>query len=120
MNQSEIDDAIEAEVKRLIVEERVRQQIEEGYTVEHDRAHGSSALLLAGISYLTSTNLIWPWDDSLFKQTTRKRDLVKAGALIMAAAEIKKDDTLDMLLTANLAAVIMELSIIIQEEVNNA
>lgn len=36
---------------------------------------------------------IWPWDEHWWKSTTRRRDLVKAGALV--AAEIERIDRLN-------------------------
>lgn len=30
---------------------------------------------------------VWPWDESWWKPTNRRRDLVKAGALILAEIE---------------------------------
>lgn len=34
--------------------------------------------------YLTAAMKLWPWDQSWFKPKDRRRDLVRAGALIVA------------------------------------
>ena len=90
----------------LIAQERQRQIEEEGWTVEHDAQHSNGELVLAAMCY-ASTYLkdksgptiffksktcpaMWPWDEKWWKPSPddRKRELVKAGALI--AAEIDR------------------------------
>lgn len=70
-----------------ITAERTRQQTEEGYTFEHDSGHGARVLILAGRAYATDGRVSWPFNDG-WKPTTRVRDLVKAGALFLAARDI--------------------------------
>lgn len=77
-----------------VVAERQRQQSAEGWTPEHDDQYGKSQLLWASSCYLLNTiqpfNRIpmdWPWDSSWWKPTNPRRDLVKAGALIIAEIE---------------------------------
>jgi hypothetical protein len=36
---------------------------------------------------LEGTPLFWPWEASWFKPSTARRDLIKAGALILAEIE---------------------------------
>lgn len=77
----------------LIVEERNRQRLQEGYTLEHDLNHTVADLTSAALAYVfnaegeSMARHIWPWDKSSFKPTTPVRDLVKAGALIAAAID---------------------------------
>lgn len=85
-----------------IAAERQRQIEAEGWTAEHDDKHDSGELAEAaacyargstGINYIErlgmrghvqSRRVVWPWDLSWWKPTDRRRDLVKAGALIVA------------------------------------
>ncbi|TIV60311.1 hypothetical protein [Mesorhizobium sp.] len=94
-----------------IAAERRRQVGDEGLTLEGDdkyqrgelaRAAGIYAVIAGGdmTDYRNATGgyslndilrglmeHYWPWDKSWFKPTTRRRDLVKAGALIVAEIE---------------------------------
>lgn len=85
----------------LIAAERTRQVEAEGWTPEHDAAHGHGVLAAAARCYATPEGmglryrpdrvpLDWPWDARFWKPTPddRVRELVKAGALI--AAEIDR------------------------------
>jgi len=86
----------------LIARERHRQVSVEGYTTEHDDAHGAEPLIHAARSYATAAAiavrnatlppgmvpLTWPWHRSTWKPTgDAVRDLTKAGALIAAAID---------------------------------
>jgi hypothetical protein len=85
-----------------IAAERKRQIEEEGWTAEHDDQHDSGELAASAACYAISatpydiTNpangifpYLWPvtWAKSWWKPTNRRRDLVKAGALIVAEIE---------------------------------
>lgn len=86
-----------------IVAERKRHVEVEGWTPEHDDEHHRGQLALAASVYAYAGSLesgqnmvlktsdiihrLWPWDWSWFKPTDRRRDLVKAGALIVADIE---------------------------------
>ena len=79
----------------LIVEERMRQITEEGWTAKHDDQHTEGELALAGACYAVSCyrifhffNEFWPWDMKWWKPAGPIRNLTKAGALI--AAEIDR------------------------------
>jgi hypothetical protein len=79
----------------LIVEERERQIGQEGWNANHDDAHGNGELVDAAICYAlaytsraTNRRWRWPWEGRWWKPSDRKRNLVKAGALI--AAEIDR------------------------------
>lgn len=87
-----------------VVAERVRQYMHEGWTPEHDdQEHQNFELGKAAAAYLghavnkDATRKahaarsfppgIWPWHRDWWKPTTRRRDLVKAAALIIAEIE---------------------------------
>lgn len=77
----------------LIDEERSRQIQDEGWTPEHDDGHQHGELAKAAACYATPEESrfmlgrhIWPWDEAWWKPEPhdRIRELVKAGALIVA------------------------------------
>lgn len=78
----------------LIKAERERQIQEEGYTVGHDAGYSKDDLVLAAVCYALPSRLRpaddppngWPFDNEEWKPTPddRIRELVKAGALIVA------------------------------------
>jgi hypothetical protein len=73
-----------------IVAERKRQIEAEGWTPEHDDAHVDGALAKAATCYASVFPLApsyWPWDLQWWKPTSRRRNLIKAGALIVAEIE---------------------------------
>ena len=83
----------------LIAEERMRQIEKEGWTPEHDAKHNHHELARAAACYATPGYLRtiingrpfgWPFSKNWWKPSPRdrKRELVKAGALI--AAEIDR------------------------------
>lgn len=89
-----------------ILRERERQEIEEGWTLEHDDAHRSAELAQAAAAYALNCcddqdspalrfygAEIWPWSSDWWTPSADpRRDLIKAGALI--AAEIDRLDRL--------------------------
>lgn len=80
---------------RDLVIERKRQVNVEHYTPEHDDEHTDGSLAQGAEAYLVAYSgdpetEIWPWQADLFKPDGRKfsrRDLIKAGALIIAELE---------------------------------
>lgn len=77
-----------------VASERRRQRSIEGWTSEHDDAYQNSELAEAAACYAInahnqgfSTPEHWPWDPEWWKQSGARRDLVKAGALILAEIE---------------------------------
>lgn len=85
-----------------VLAERQRQISAEGWAPEHDDAHDNHELAIAAACYAAPgskdgfpvcerpRNAIlrfWPWSRNAWKSTTRRRDLVKAGALILAEIE---------------------------------
>ncbi|HBB0684182.1 TPA: ead/Ea22-like family protein [Escherichia coli] len=79
-----------------VVAERQRQQSVEGWMPEHDDEHCNGELAMAAVCYINETGTVnrnggkpwgWPWDASWWKPNARRRNLVKAGALILAEIE---------------------------------
>lgn len=89
-----------------VLAERRRQVVEEGWTPEHDDAHTDGSLARAAACYAEGPSgrsrvevwgqrkvlvpVIWPlsWSALWWKPSeNRRRDLVKAGALILAEIE---------------------------------
>ena len=85
-----------SQAARDVLAERERQQFVEGWTPEHDDKHPQDALAEAGACYAVGYDhecrrnilgALWPWGDSWWKPKDRRRDLVRAGALILAEIE---------------------------------
>lgn len=85
-----------------VLAERQRQISFEGWTPEHDDKHSDGEMALAASSYALYAHkrpiapaipYNWPWEPEWFKQQGARRDLVKAGALILA--EIERLDRAD-------------------------
>ncbi|MHC0506361.1 hypothetical protein [Achromobacter aegrifaciens] len=80
---------------RDILAERQRQICAEGWTPEHDDAHADEQLALAAACYalpqgdyeIPDPPEFWPWDASWWKPGDRRRELTKAGALVLAEIE---------------------------------
>jgi len=79
-----------------ILAERERQVTAEGYTPYHDDRHELGQLAEAAACYAANAGGVvwadpvpspWPWEASHWKPSTPRRDLVKAGALILAEIE---------------------------------
>ncbi|HHG4467014.1 TPA: hypothetical protein ACPWFP_004665 [Pseudomonas aeruginosa] len=80
--------------------ERSRQVEAECWTPEHDDAHSHGQMARAAACYALAgssapndgtaallVSLAWPWDEQWWKPSTARRDLIKAGALILAEIE---------------------------------
>ena len=98
-----------ARVAQELLSERIRQVEAKGYTAEHDDethvpahlAHaaasyalsaaetdtGAVAVDIEGIDCAIRGKDLWPWPDG-FNSKSARSDLVKAGALIIAAIEM--------------------------------
>jgi hypothetical protein len=88
---------------RDVLAERQRQISEEGWTPEHDDAYQAGDLANAAACYAMTDPVLdtdqhsrldwpyaptdWPWPAIWWKPTNRRRNLVKAGALILAEIE---------------------------------
>lgn len=83
-----------------VLAERQRQKDVEGWTPDHDDMHNDGQMAVAAGFYALQcgypherTNwkgdapMYWPWAKSWWKPTTKRRNLVKAGALILAEIE---------------------------------
>jgi hypothetical protein len=86
-----------------VLDERRRQQEVEGWTPEHDDQHKNGEMPRAAGLYAISAGFAskylegetktcpvpdgWPWADKWWKPANARRDLVKAGALILAEIE---------------------------------
>lgn len=82
-----------------IAKERERQVNVEGWTEAHDDAHGKGEMARAASCYALASAVMdptaqeyhspkyWPWDWKWWKQHNRRRNLVKAAALIVAELE---------------------------------
>jgi Lar family restriction alleviation protein len=88
----------EGEVERVtsdVLAERRRQIEVEGWTPQHDDEHGAGELADAAACYAAGEMLhlvatdgyLWPWSEDWWKPTDRRRELIKAGALILAEIE---------------------------------
>jgi hypothetical protein len=74
-----------------VLMERKRQIVAEGWTPAHDDQHSTGEIALAAACYalhrapvlFTATDY-WPWDPSWWKPRSRRRDLVRAAALLIA------------------------------------
>jgi hypothetical protein len=92
----------ETDAARDLLAERKRQVEKEGWTPSHDDAHDRGELAAAAGCYALGACLpthevdgpgsyvipsFWPWDGEWWKSSTRRRDLIKAGALILAEIE---------------------------------
>lgn len=84
-----------------VASERRRQVEVEKWTSSHDDNHAGEALALAAACYalpdaelksrhgsgVAIWRVLWPWDREWLKRGDRRRDLVKAAALIVAEIE---------------------------------
>lgn len=87
-----------------VIAERARQIEVEGWTAEHDDAHATGEMAMAGACYgmmpalrgkcFGSTvppehfaNIFWPWAADFWKPQDNRRDLVRAAALLLAEGE---------------------------------
>jgi hypothetical protein len=87
-------------VVREIAIERQRQIEVEGFTSTHDDKHYPGEIALAAACYAIDSypgaNIesvikeIWPWEDRWWKPKGKRRDLIRAAALIVA--EIERTD----------------------------
>ncbi|UYW25733.1 DUF551 domain-containing protein [Methylorubrum extorquens] len=91
-----------SEAAKDVLAERRRQVTAEGWSPEHDDTHSRGEMAQAAACYAlpqaqrhcldTRDNRpilthLWPWDQAWWKPGDRRRELVKAGALILAEIE---------------------------------
>jgi hypothetical protein len=80
-----------------VAAERERQKSAEGWTPEHDDIHTDGEMASAAGCYALNAGrerfadgivpIFWPWDRKWWKPKDRRRDLVRAAALIIAEIE---------------------------------
>ena len=77
-----------------VLAERQRQIEDEGYTLEHDDEHDQlpGDMAFAAACYATAEAgeappAVWPWEWAAWKPKDRRRNLVKAAALLLAEIE---------------------------------
>lgn len=84
-----------------VIAERARQVEGEGWSPEHDDAHGDGSIAAAASCYARDAALRarglpglregvpldWPWARSWWKPRDERANLVRAGALILAEIE---------------------------------
>jgi hypothetical protein len=81
-----------------VLAERRRQVESEGWDAEHDDGHAAGDLALAGACYAANAAgfaevcdvagaCVWPWASEWWKPKDKRRDLVRAAALIVAEIE---------------------------------
>lgn len=80
-----------------VMGERTRQMAVEGWTPDHDDKHDQAQMAGAALCYLAediphwarsqAQGCYWPWDAEWWKPADPRRNLVKAGALILAEIE---------------------------------
>ena len=89
--------AVPSQGAQRIMDERLRQMAQEGWTAEHDDEHDGHELASAAVCYVEASYggvemespWDWPWHRSWWKASDDPiRNLEKAGALI--AAEIDR------------------------------
>lgn len=97
-----------SEAIRLIRLERERQVLQEGFTAHNDKIEGHENLIMAAATYEMEPKDRkehpdnWPWDMKYWKPTAnqgtggRIRELVKAGALYMAAKAVMESKGLQI------------------------
>ena len=81
-----------------VLAERQKQIRLNGYSSEHDAQYVNGELSLAAISYADPTVMdaaapvpkAWPWQMKFWRPRTRRENLVRAAALIIA--EIDRED----------------------------
>ena len=96
---------MESQAVRDVIAERMRQISEEGWTPEHDDQHADGELARAAAAYAEHAARFqdaeglgmkyatkapqgnWPWGQRWWKPKNQRRDLVRAGALIIAEIE---------------------------------
>ncbi|PVX86428.1 hypothetical protein [Paraburkholderia unamae] len=92
-----VDKPMQSDAERDVLAERARQVSEEGWTPTHDDQNDLGQLASAAACYALTHRWTridappphWPgdWARAWWKPTTARRDLVKAGALIIAEVE---------------------------------
>lgn len=97
-----------SDAARDVIAERARQMSVEGWTPEHDDEHTDESLAIAAVCYVLfgdSPNHppdAWPWAAEWWKPKDRRRNLVRAAALLIA--ELERLDRADAAMAGALSA----------------
>ena len=70
-----------------VVAERIRQIMQEGYLPEVNDKKDASQLAGGAVAYILGDRSWWPFEESQLKLTGRRRNLVKAAAMLIAEIE---------------------------------
>jgi hypothetical protein len=78
-----------------VLAERKRQMDVEGWSTAHDDEHDGGEIAMAAVVYAIpdvsplydQREQLWPWAQRWFKPKDRRRDLVRAAALLVAEIE---------------------------------
>lgn len=94
---ADLEEPVLSKAAADVLAERQRQQSVEGWTPEHDDQYEDGELVDVAACYAQDSSLWdcageppcdWPWPDELWKPTNdMRRNLIKAGALILAEIE---------------------------------
>lgn len=95
-----------SQAEQDVLTERRRHVEVEGWTAEHDDQHDDGSMADVAACYAATVRVfkcetiagrgyepaprfadLWPWDDKWWKPKDRRRDLVRAAALIIAEIE---------------------------------
>jgi len=88
-----MNDMVLSQATMDILLERRRQIEAEGFDVRHDDAQDTGSMARAAAAYIMNQFIRpgcpvwWPWDITWWKPKNRRRDLVRAAALIIAELE---------------------------------
>lgn len=91
------EDALSSPIEEIAAERR-RQVEAEGWSHEHDDQHADDELVMAAICYADPIPMLmdhaggripagWPWAVDWWKPRDRRRNLIRAAALIVAEIE---------------------------------
>lgn len=86
---AELENIVSTDAAADVISERLRQLTVEGRTAEQDDHYSNLELRNAAVCYICPSlaESHWPWADKYWKPTSARRNLEKAGALILAEME---------------------------------
>ncbi|EMD5225122.1 hypothetical protein VQ422_005102, partial [Salmonella enterica] len=86
---AELENFVSTDAAADVISERLRQLTVEGRTAEQDDHYSNLELRNAAVCYICPSlaESHWPWADKYWKPTSARRNLEKAGALILAEME---------------------------------
>jgi hypothetical protein len=84
---SPVPQVVASKASADVLGERQRQIDVENWAPEHDDQYHQNELVRAALCYLLGNPSSWPWEYRWWKPADRRRNLVKAVALIIAEIE---------------------------------